>query len=261
MNFFTKIRVTTWIIGLLVLLNVLTLGTIWFQQFRRPPAPLPPQDRRSENQQRFLERELGLTEQQSQQFQTLREQFFRQSNAIMQAIHQLRKAMMDELFSSSPDTQKAHKLAEEIGAKYVEQERLLFNHFLELKAVCQPAQQEKFQALMRDLLEMMTPPELPGPPRAARPGEPPRGPGERGAQTFGRPTNLPPQEMPREVVDACDGKRAGDACEFVTPRGETWTGSCRQTIQNFLVCAPEGNPPPGDRRPESPPPRDHPPEN
>jgi protein CpxP len=253
MNFFTKIRVTTWIIGLLVLLNVLTLGTIWFQQFRRPPAPPPLQDQRSENQQRFLERELGLTEQQSQQFQTLRKQFFLQSNAIMQAIHQLRKTMTDELFSSSPDTQKAQKLAEEIGAKQAEQERLSFNHFLELKAVCQPAQQEKFQALMRDLLEMMKPPELLGPPGEARPGEPPRGPGERGAQTFGRPSDLPPREPPQEIVDACNGKRAGDACEFVMLRGDTKTGTC-QMIQNRLACAPEGSPSLQGRPSDGPPP-------
>jgi Spy/CpxP family protein refolding chaperone len=241
MNFFTKIRIRSWLLGFLILLNVVTLGTIWFQQFRRPPVPRPPQDRRSENQQRFLEQELGLTEQQSQQFQTLREQFFLQSNAIMQKVHQLRKTMTDELFSSSPDTQKAHKLAEEIGAKHAEQERLLFHHFLELKAVCQPAQREKFQALMRDLLERMKPPEPPGPPGEARPGEPSWRPGERDPQAFGRPSDLPPREPPREIVEACNGKQAGDSCEFVTLRGDTKTGNC-QMIQNRLACIPEGSP-------------------
>jgi protein CpxP len=235
MNFFTKIRVTTWIIGLLVLLNVLTLGTIWFQQFRRPPMPPPLQDQRSENQQRFLERELGLTEQQSQQFQTLREQFLLQSNAIMQEIHQLRKTMTDELFSTSPDTQKAQKLAEESGAKHAELELLLFHHFLELKAVCQPAQQEKFQTLMRNLLDMMKPPEPPGPPGEARPGEPPRGPGEGPDQMFGRPRpdDRPPQLIPQEAVDACKGKQQNETCQFVTP----------QSIQNQVVCVLEGVPP------------------
>ena len=255
MNFFTKIRITSWLLGLLVLLNVLTLGTIWFQQFRRPPAPLSPQDKRSEDQQRFLEQELGLTEQQSQQFQTLREQFFLQSNTIMHEIHQLRKTMTDELFSSSPDTQKAHKLAEEIGAKHAEQERLMFHHFLELASVCQPAQREKFQALMRELLEMLKPPEPPGPPGEARPGEPPWGPGERGAQTFGRPSDLPPRELPWEIVEACDGKREGDSCEFVTLRGDTKTGNC-QTIQNRLACISEGGPSLWGQPSDGPPPED-----
>ena len=252
MNFFTKIRVTSWIIGLLVLLNVLTLGVLWFQQFRRPPGMFPPPGKQAENSQRFLQRDLNLTEQQAQQFETLRNQYFLKSRTIMQEIHQLRKGITDELFSASPDAQKANKFAEEIGAKQAELERLLFNHFLELKAVCQPEQQKKFQALMRDLLEMMKPPEPPRPPEGVRPGEPPRGPDERGAQAPGRPSDLPPREPPREVVDACNGKQQGETCQIVTPHGDTLTGTC-QSIQNQVACVPEGVPP--GRSPDAPPDR------
>jgi len=258
MNFFTKIRVTSWIIGLLVLLNMLTLGTLWFQQFRRPPNKPLPQDNRSETILWFLQRELDLTEQQAQQFQTLRQQYLLTSRTIMSEIHQLREELTDELFAASPDAQKADKLAEEIGAKHAALELLLFRHFLELKAVCQPAQQTKFQSLIRDLLEMMKPPDQPRSPGAARPGEPPPGgpplkSGETGEQTIDRPAGLSPRQPPREAVEACNSKHAGDACEFVTLHGDTKTGNC-QTIQNLMACVPSGSPPPEDRRPGDPPP-------
>lgn len=163
MNFFTKIRATSWIIGLLLILNGVTLGALWFQQFRRPPGMFPPPGKPAENMQRFLQQELNLTEAQAQQFETLRNRFFLTSRTLMQEIHLLRKAIAAELFSASPDAQKIAAFAQAIGAKHGELERLQFTHFLELKAVCQPVQQQKFQALMRDLLDMMKPPEPPRP--------------------------------------------------------------------------------------------------
>ncbi len=55
----------------------------------------------------------------------------------------------------------------------------------------------------------------------------------------------PPPGPPPEAIKACEGKNAGDKVEFDGPRGETFTGICRE-INGQLAAAPEGMPP-GDR--------------
>ncbi len=58
----------------------------------------------------------------------------------------------------------------------------------------------------------------------------------QGRPQGGRPQGGPPQE----ALNACNGKRDSDACQFRAPHG-TITGTC-QTIQNQLACVPEGGP-------------------
>jgi hypothetical protein len=53
------------------------------------------------------------------------------------------------------------------------------------------------------------------------------------------------QGPPPEAYTACEGKSAGDAAEFVSPRGDTVTGTCFQH-DDRMVLRPD-NPPPGRR--------------
>ncbi|MCP4402167.1 MAG: periplasmic heavy metal sensor, partial [bacterium] len=76
---FTKQRLNASIIALLIVLNVTSLGTIWFLQSRQSPGtevqgPGPVRN--------FLERELDLTQEQAQQFEILRQEHFQKSKAI-----------------------------------------------------------------------------------------------------------------------------------------------------------------------------------
>ena len=57
------------------------------------------------------------------------------------------------------------------------------------------------------------------------------------------------QGPPPEAYTACEGKSAGDAAEFVSPRGDTVTGTCEQEGDR-LVLRPD-NPPPDGGRPDT----------
>ena len=57
-----------------------------------------------------------------------------------------------------------------------------------------------------------------------------------------QPTDDDDDMPPPEAVEACDGKTAGDDCDFIGMGGETVTGTCEQ-IGDFLACVPEGGPP------------------
>lgn len=53
----------------------------------------------------------------------------------------------------------------------------------------------------------------------------------------------PRRQPPPIAIEACDGKTAGDACSFETPRGRAIEGECTQ-IGETLACKPD-HPPPG----------------
>jgi hypothetical protein len=40
---------------------------------------------------------------------------------------------------------------------------------------------------------------------------------------------------PAEAYTACEGKKAGDAAQFVSPRGETVTGTCEQEGERLVL--------------------------
>lgn len=219
MNVFTKQRLSVSIIALLVVLNVTSLGTIWFLQSRQSPPANPKGPGPVKN---FLEQELALTQEQAQQFETLRQQHFQESQAINETLHPVKEAIMQEVFAASPDSAKVKTLATELGAKQAELEELRFQHFLALKAVCQPEQLEKFQALFH---EFFPPPNPPGEGRPPQPGP---------IQEQGRPQA---PGVPREAIEACQGKSQDNSCQFTAPHGNV-NGTC-QAFGTQLACVPK----------------------
>lgn len=59
-----------------------------------------------------------------------------------------------------------------------------------------------------------------------------------------------PKGPPPEMIAACEDKSVGDACEFVSPRGDTVSGTCQNSPrdESQLVCMPNERP----ERPERP---------
>ena len=166
MDIFAQKRFMTWAIIILVILNLSALATMLFFVYPKPlPPPPPPQERGQEEVQYFLKKELNLSEEQAKQFRELGEQHNMQSRSVQNETHRFKREIMDELFASQPDTVKVERLANEIGIKEAEKEKLLFHHFMDLASVCDQEQKEKFKALIHDLLDMIRPPEPKKPPK------------------------------------------------------------------------------------------------
>lgn len=168
MNYFSKKRLAFWGIVLLVIMNVSSLATVWWQQHRLPG---PPRDRGRGPVRvlQFMKKKLGLTETQVKQFAQLQREHFQQARAIQGAILDLKHEFLGELSASSPDEAKVERLAEEIGRKQTELEKLTFYHFLDLKNVCTPEQQIELNTVFGNLLRKMTPPPQPPPQGRPRP--------------------------------------------------------------------------------------------
>jgi len=159
MDIFREKRATTWTIIILVVINLVALGTILWHMTRRPQGPPPPQRGVSDQTQYFLRNELDLSEKQAQRFEELGRHHHQESMRIQDDINRLTAEMMAELFQKEPDLEKVKILAEDIGSIEAEKEMLLFNHFLNLAEVCEPGQREKFNTIIHELLDMIRPRE------------------------------------------------------------------------------------------------------
>jgi hypothetical protein len=144
------------IVILLLLLNFGTLGFLWFGRHQGPPPP-PPHGNAAD----FLTHELSLTADQQKKFSDLRELHHHRVTEIQDSIHMLREKFFDELPTGS--TGRADSLAMEIGKKQTELERVTFDHFRQVRMLCDAGQQKKFDNVIQEALRMMAPPP-PGPP-------------------------------------------------------------------------------------------------
>lgn len=175
MVLFTKNRLTAWVVIILIVLNIVAVGTLWWTQIRWPPFGPPPQQ---PDVLGFLARELKLNAEQVEQFHTFRELHFQEIRLIEQEIHQYRRVITEAVFDEDVTPQQLKTWAEKAGQKQAELELKRFQHFKDMKSLCTPVQKRRFEVLLKDVLDMSRPPGAPPPAdRNQRPphGQPPPG--------------------------------------------------------------------------------------
>ncbi|MBN2011732.1 periplasmic heavy metal sensor [candidate division KSB1 bacterium] len=173
-----KNKLSVWLIALLVILNIATVSMFWINFNRNPmrqtPFGLQPPEQRT---LQFLQQELGLTDAQIKLYDQLRQAHAKQTRPLLQNIRQLKRQMMDEIFSSEPDSGKVVEFTRRIGDIQAEIERLTFEHFLDLKKLCGENQVDKLQELLDEFFRRNPAPGQPGAPAPGyrRPMAPPPG--------------------------------------------------------------------------------------
>jgi Spy/CpxP family protein refolding chaperone len=159
MDIFTKNRFTFWTIVILVILNISTISMLWFNQNRRigasPQIREPRQDQRT---LQFLQKELNLTDEQIQQYDQLRQTHAEQTRLLVNDVRDSKREMMNEIFNDEPDIARAMQIADLIGKKQTELERITFKHFSDLKELCGKEQLDKLHELMDEFFRR-NPPE------------------------------------------------------------------------------------------------------
>lgn len=162
MDIFEKKRFIGFLIALMATLNLALLGTLWVHYLRSPyPGRPPSPERREAEIANFFVAELNLTPQQKIILRALQKQFFTRVDAIHSEIKDLRRQIIDESFNVTPDVAKVEALADKIGSKEAQKERLLSEHFQEIKKICGPEQEKKLKSLAQELSKMGGPPTLP----------------------------------------------------------------------------------------------------
>ena len=161
MSFFNQTNYLKWTIVALIVLNLVSVGAHWFSRGpghgpgHRPPPPGG-----------FLERELAFTEIQEAEHTVLREAHFRATREIHRQIEDEKDELFD-LFGQENAEELAVAYAQKIGQLQAELEVLTFGHFQNIRKMCTPEQQKKFDGVIMETLRHGPPG---GPPHGRGPG-------------------------------------------------------------------------------------------
>lgn len=173
MNPGLKIKSLYILVGVLLLVNVATLGFIWYTTIKvRTEQVIPPGP---ENEKSGLASELNFSKEQIQKFEVLKKEHHTGvENVLVQT-----KELKDQLFDciKTGDDAKAKELATKIADNNKTLELLTYEHFKEVRKICNDEQKEKFDRILKQLvrgIELQNPPgnrPPPGdrPPRGDRP--------------------------------------------------------------------------------------------
>jgi len=148
MNFFHKNRFLSWLLIVLILINVSALVSFFLFSHTKTPASCCPSDGK---QAHSFCSELRLSEKQTSQVDSINQNYKANAGPIVAAIKNARSAILNELEKETPDTGMLNKLTDELSVlqKRVQQENI--KQYLKLKNVCDLEQAQRLSALYRDL--------------------------------------------------------------------------------------------------------------
>ncbi|MBD3289491.1 periplasmic heavy metal sensor [candidate division KSB1 bacterium] len=159
MDIFKQNRYLIFVIILLVILNIGTLSMLWFGKSQRP-AHLPdrqhPENERVRLQE-LLQSELGFDEAQVEQYLHLRREHREKIDHLNTEIRRVKRQMFDEVLAENPQPTISDSLLNLAQEKQAQIEKLTFRHFLDLKKLCKPEQQDKLRLLMHELFRQPHP--------------------------------------------------------------------------------------------------------
>jgi periplasmic protein CpxP/Spy len=168
MNYFNKNKWWSIAVAVLLIANIITLVFFWLIRTDtiNPPAPPPPPGANPATA--FLIKELGFSTSQQQQYEQLFREHQQQVRAIRDSIRMSKDGFFELLNNDSVSDKTLQDQAEKSSKLQQQLDLLTFNHFKEVKAICNPSQQDKFKDVIQKVVRQMAPPPPP------QPGRPPR---------------------------------------------------------------------------------------
>jgi len=158
MNYFSNKKFWTFVIILLLVINITAMVTIWLQRHRPGRRGAPPQSQRpAEATALFLKTELGFSEEQVGKFLRMQDDFLEQNGKRRRSIGNLKREIYGSLIDSSADSSINDERIARIGREYAEIEKFAFQYFQKLKNLCTPEQREKFDLLLGQILMKIDP--------------------------------------------------------------------------------------------------------
>ncbi len=136
------------IIVLLIVLNIFS-WRLWWEKPSVPPKRdkdrIENDKRRSDGANRLYE-ELDLSEDQKEQFETLRKEYFDKVFKINKELDDIRRHL------SNKDSKITDSLFEEMGSRKTLLEKETFMHFKNLREVCDEEQKAKFDTVHKRMM-------------------------------------------------------------------------------------------------------------
>ncbi len=145
----TNVKLWKALVAILLAVNIGTLAFMWMHQ---PGAGGPP------GPGGFLIKSIGFDVAQQTQFARLRDAHQQASRDFRERNGALRSRFYDLLAMNQVDSTRVQQLVDSIGEGQKQMEMVTFQHFREVRALCRPEQQPKFDAVIGEALQTMQPP-------------------------------------------------------------------------------------------------------
>ena len=149
MNYFLKLRFTTWTVIILSIILLAVVGTMLFFTLSNKSKE---QSRHQGQFGQMLKKELGLSPEQEKRFKEFRTEFEQVTKPVFDSLEKKRIAMVKELSHSKPDTSILYRLSDEIGLLHAQLKRRTVDNILKMKSICTPEQLKKFEFLNQRLI-------------------------------------------------------------------------------------------------------------
>ncbi len=151
MDWLTQNKLIKWLIGILLVVNIVTITALWLLISKKPPLPQicnakPP------GGIELLQKELNLTDEQAALFERYRKENFEKANALFKDLNETKNLLFEATVKANPDPSVVDNLISKISIILTELEISRFKHFRDLLDVCTEEQKEKFIPVIRELL-------------------------------------------------------------------------------------------------------------
>lgn len=152
-------------IAILAILNVLSLGVLWYaHNYKKPPIAhsekphhKPPKGMNKADA--FLINELNLSKEQALTLERLKREHITYTRQKHEEIRALKGKFVDAFVTENDSLTQA--VATQIGTLETEIDLNLAQHFKDLKNICTEEQQEKLANIFREAMKMQKPPKRP----------------------------------------------------------------------------------------------------
>jgi len=172
MNHEAKNKLLTWLVLLLLVANAATITMFWLGRAKVPP-------RRNGKPQEFLVKELNLDSLQQSTFELLRREHKDSAEILRAQVKQEKESFFALLKQSNVTDSMKTAAAKRVSVITEKLDLLTLNHFQQVRAICKPEQQKKFDEIINQVIEMIGHPGQPGRPNGNRPQQPGGRDGER----------------------------------------------------------------------------------
>ncbi|MCP5062564.1 MAG: hypothetical protein GY936_08885, partial [Ignavibacteriae bacterium] len=139
MDIFKQKKNLIFTIVFLVILNIITLFLLWFIKPQNHLHGGPRGAKQGNEQiQKILKKEFGFNDLQAKNYISLRDKHKRDTKLLNEDIKKLKKEMFDQALKDNIQTTISDSLLILTQVKQAEMERKIFQHFLDLKNLCNP---------------------------------------------------------------------------------------------------------------------------
>ncbi len=158
MDIFSQNKFLIRTILFLVILNLVSITFFSIRSFRpKNDDRLPPKNEYNRELSEILKKELNLSEYQIEKFEKIRTQNEKRKIELKEIINQNKDLLASEMFKNITDEKKVLAIAKKIGDNEYQIELLKINQSKQLKAICTPAQLDKFDELIKEIRNYLQP--------------------------------------------------------------------------------------------------------